>query len=961
MKILENAVIRDQYDVVVVGSGVGGLTAAALLAKKGIKVLVVEQHYIPGGCCTIIRRNDITFDVGAAVFFGFGQYGFNPHRFVMNQLEEEIDLIRRKLIYRLHMDGKTVSFWRDLDRYLDELTEMFPTQDKELRALYKEMKNFYVKRMMNQVTAVPPTETPLKELIKPLFKDPLSMLLIGRQMFRSSEDVFNKHVTDPKVKSFFDYLMRFFTCCELKEVPAIIAISMFVDLHLEGACYALGAPQMLPNKLEKVIEQNGGEIVYRQMVDEILIADNTAYGVRLSDGTEIRADRVVANATVWNLYGKLVKPRHIKPERMKWAQKFIPTTDLFLLYLGVNAEAIPPDAEPVELLMDDVHDFHGKNYGIFIPSLEDPSIAPPGTHSMTVMAPSRSSIEPQRFGSDYQSGEYYRRKQEEAEKVIDDLERMYFTNLKKNIICMEAATPASLERFTLKNWGNIGGPKLSKDQFFMNRLKARSDWKNLYLCGDSTSMGEGVISTTASGVGAANIVLRDMGLPEYLSQTFTRQYINYVEGNAWTPPPDPEEAITPKSAVRLARECQLCEKPECTKTCPAGIDVLNFLRRIEAGNLIGAARSMREMNPLSEICGYVCPAERLCQKVCSRQEFSDHPVRIADLHAWVCGQVSNPEGWARILPAQTNIPVAVVGAGPAGLTCAHFLCRLGYRVDILEKTDRPGGMLAFGVPTFRLPDEIVQREIHGLTLPGMRFQFGKTLGKDFSVSDLKKDYKAVFLAPGLWSGRKLNMNGVKGITSTDALSLLSTQRKKGRIAVGKNVLVIGGGSVATDVALTAKEAGAEKISLVCLEKEGQMPALSGEVTELKRHGIEIHNGWGPHAFLSATRMSFIRCTSVFDAQGRFKPDYDDSQTMEMDFDQLVWSIGQTAEPALAKLLKKEFNSKGLLEVNEETMQVDGRSGIYAGGDIVRNAGTVVQAVADGRSAAMAIHARLSQK
>jgi len=146
------------------------------------------------------------------------------------------------------------------------------------------------------------------------------------------------------------------------------------------------------------------------------------------------------------------------------------------------------------------------------------------------MAASKTGIVKDRFGSEYQSEEYYRRKEKEAEMVIDNLERMYFPGLKDNIVCMEASTPATLERFTLKNFGNIGGPKLSKEQFLTKRLRARSDWRNLYVCGDSTTMGEGVISTTVSGVSAANMVLRDLGLPEYLPRSFPRNYINSVGG-----------------------------------------------------------------------------------------------------------------------------------------------------------------------------------------------------------------------------------------------------------------------------------------------------------------------------------------------------------------------------------------------------------------------------------------------
>jgi len=860
-------------------------------------------------------------------------------------------------MYRLHAYGSKVAFWRDMDRFLDELIAMFPKEEKGIRALYAEMKDFYLKVLVKNEMVVSPTEMPVKEQLKMLVKDPVGTVKSLRYLSLSTHDVLKKYISDPKLFAFYDYLMSFFTCCTVKEVPAIVGTSVFIDSHLGGACYAQGSPQMLPNKLEKSIEQNGGQMLYRHMVDEILIEDGQAYGVRLTDGTEIMADRVVANATIWNLYGKLVKPRHIKPERMAWAQKFEPTLDLFLLYIGVKAEAIPEDAQPVQILIDNIFDIQADNYGIFIPSLEDPSLAPPGMHSMTVLAPSKTGVVENRFGTEYQSEEYYRRKEEEAEKVIDDLEGMYFPGLKENIVCMEASTPATLERFTLKNFGNIGGPKMSKEQFLTKRLRAKSDWKNLYVCGDSTTMGEGVISTTVSGVSAANMVLRDLGLPEYLPRSFPKRYINYVEGKAWTPPPGPEAPVTRESAARLAKECQLCEKPECTKICPAGIDVLNYMRRIEAGNLIGAARSIRVANPLAEICGYVCPAESLCEKECSRLDFADKPVSIAKLHAWVCEE-AGLDGWESHVPARNGYRVAVVGAGPAGLSCAYFLGRLGYQVDVYEKADGPGGMVGRAVPTFRLPTEVVEREIKGLTLPSISYKYNMALGDDVTVKGLMNDYKAAFLAPGLWAGRRLELPGLDGAMVTDALGFLVESRKNGGVRVKDRVLVIGGGSVASDVAIMAQNQGAKKVSIVCLESADEMPCLRSEVDDMKQKGIEFYNGWGPKEAVQGSRMQFVACTRVFDDQGRFAPSFEESKPMELDFDQIILAVGQSVESGLASYLKEEFMTDGLLDVEAETLQVKGRPGLYAGGDIIRGAGTIVEAVADGRRAAGAIDEKL---
>jgi len=759
---------------------------------------------------------------------------------------------------------------------------------------------------------------------------------------------------------FFDFMTGTFTCCNVTESPALLATTMFIENHVGGACYPSGSPQMLPNKLEKAIEKFGGKVVYRKAVEEIMIWQGKAYGVRLTDGTEIMADSVVSNASVWNLYEKLINRRHMKAERLKWARSFEPTLGTMLLYLVVKEEAVPEESRPIELFIENIYDFSGPNYCAFIPSIDDPSIGPPGTHSITVIAPNKVKW-PRPDDPFYQSEAYNKLKQEEAEKVLDRMQRRYFPKLKESIISMDIGTPSSVERYTTKPWGNVGGPKLSMKQGFLYRLKARSEWKSLYCVGDSTTMGEGVIATTVSGVGAANRVLEDRGMPTYVPRDFPRQYVNLIEGRPWTPSPSPAEPITAETAKRIARDCQHCETPECRTACPADIDTCYFARRIEAGNFAGAARVLRDVNPLSEICGEICPSERFCEKSCNRLDFDERPVRIRELHGWVCRQAPGPEGWERFVPARNGKKVAVVGAGPAGLSCAHYLARLGYGSVVLDKADRPGGMVSLAVPSFRLSEEVVNRELEGLVLPGMDFRYGMALGKDFSVEELEKEYAAVFLAPGLWSGRSLEIPGMEKTHTTDALSLLTSFRKSGKAKVGKQVLVIGGGSVACDAAMTALQCKADQVALVCLEQEAEMPALAREVEDLKKEGVRILCGWGPGAVEQDARMSFMRCTSVYDDQGRFSPVLDEAETMEQEFDQVVLAVGQRMEPGLARTLKKELNAGDRIEVDEETMQVVDRPGVYAGGDIVRGAGTVVEAVADGRKAARSIHCRMSRQ
>jgi len=179
-------------------------------------------------------------------------------------------------------------------------------------------------------------------------------------------------------------------------------------------------------------------------------------------------------------------------------------------------------------------------------------------------------------------------------------------------------------------------------------------------------------------------------------------------------------------------------------------------------------------------------------------------------------------------------------------------------------------------------------------------------------------------------------------------------RNNGGVPVRDRVLVIGGGSVASDVAVTAQNGGAKKVSIVCLESGDEMPCLQSEVEEMKLKGIEFYNGWGPKEVVSGAKMRFTECTSILDDQRRFSPSFDESKQMELDFDQIILAVGQTVESDLAGYLKEEFQTDGLLDVEAETLQVKGRAGLYAGGDIIRGAGTIVEAVADGRRAARAI-------
>ena len=959
MQILDDVILKDKYDVIIIGAGIGGITAGALLAKRGLDVLIVEQHYLPGGVCSTVKRKGFAMDAGAALLFGWGEKTESSHRYVMNVLEEDIDMIPHEAIYRMNFGGgKSVTFWKDFKRYFNELTTAFPGKDDQFRGFYNECFNVYNQISKNPLPMSPDTIPKLLGL-KMLLKDPIGTMKMPKLMNTSLKTVLDKYVKDPLVEGFFDLLIASCYCTTIEETPLMLAAAVICSTHDDGAYYPAGSPQMLPNKLEKGFEKYGGTILYRYLVEEILIEDNKAYGVKLANGTEILGDRIISNASVWQLYGKLIKPENITDEKIEWAQNFIPSYGACVIYLGVDAKAIPEGTRNIEAYIAELGNLATGNYFVYIPSIDDPSICPEGTHSISILCSAGQDPWPRPGDPEYQSEEYNQRKQKIADEALDVVEQ-HFPNFRKYIQTMEIATPSTIERFTMKDWGNIGGPKQMLGQHLFNRLKARTEIKNLYAVGDSTAMGEGVISVTASAVGAANMVLEDLKMKIYLPQKFTQEFVHLVEGKPRIPLPDKNEKLTDENAKRLAIECQWCEDPVCKNKCPAGIDVLNFIRRLESGNYNGAVKAMREVNPLAEICGYICPAEKLCQSECKHLEFADEPVRIAALQAWVCDK-ADEKGWVKDIPEPNGKKIAIIGAGPAGLSSAYYLARLGYLIDIFEKENKIGGMLTQYIPQFRLSQKIAEKELSKLiAYPGIKVNYSKSLGENITLNDLTRDYDTIIISTGLNKGRLLDIPGLDEVEHIDGLSYLKDAFNN-QAKTKDNVLVIGGGSVAIDSAVSAKNNGAKKVTMICLESKEEMPCLKSEKEDLHKEEIEIINSWGPHEIKlgSPSKLICISCTKVFDEKGTFCPEYDESKKKEFTFDQIIFAIGQMMDPKLAKYFESEFGTKKF-EINND-MHIQGFDNIYAGGDIIRGAGTVVEAVADGRKIAKAIHQKLSKK
>jgi hypothetical protein len=484
--------------------------------------------------------------------------------------------------------------------------------------------------------------------------------------------------------------------------------------------------------------------------------------VRLANGVEIRAGRVVANATVWNIYGKLVRPEHSTPERRAWAQALVPTYPSMTLYMVVDREAIPPAALPWEVFIEKRQGVDASDLTLYINSLVDQTLCPPDKLVITAIAPNMCQW-PRPEDPAYRSEEYRALKKREADRMVDQIEQHY-PGFREHLNLLIVGTPTTIERYLLKNWGAVGGPKNALGQEMLKRLHARSEWENLYFCGDSTVMATGAPATVVSGIGAACVVLRDSRKKDYDRRRFARQYVRFVDLPYRRAAFQGTDELSSENAYLAAAQCQGCEVPKCVADCPAGADIPGFLRRMEAQNYAGAARLLRERNPFAEVCGYLCAADRLCQRRCHRRTFASGAVRIAELERWVC-EAAGTEGWLKPDAARSGLSVAVVGAGASGLSCAYYLALVGVAVALYDELAQPGDPLAqaFGR---ELPEASLQRDLAGILLPRVRFHGGQTAGPDL-VDRLRRAHGALCVDAGVLEGSEpwaAELAGLPGVT-----------------------------------------------------------------------------------------------------------------------------------------------------------------------------------------------------
>ncbi len=393
------------------------------------------------------------------------------------------------------------------------------------------------------------------------------------------------------------------------------------------------------------------------------------------------------------------------------------------------------------------------------------------------------------------------------------------------------------------------------------------------------------------------------------------------------------------------------EYPSCRLACPAGVDMRRYIYLLRIGMLDEAIDILRESLPLPAITGRVCPHP--CESECSRKEVDD-AVNINALERFVADYwiQEKAEPVRQIYSART----AVIGSGPAGLSCAYFLARKGYPVTVFESMPVLGGMLRVGIPEYRLPKEVLDAQINYIRDLGVEFQTGITVGKDMTLEEIRNRYQAVFFATGNQLSQKLSIEGAELDDVHLGLDFLKNVNLKQGIQVKDKVVVIGGGNVAIDVALTGIRLGAKEVHIACLESGEEIPAFKDGIEQAIDEGVTINEGWGPKSVLSengkVTGIKLVRCTSVFDERGRFSPSYNEKETRTIHAQTVILAIGQAADLSLLPQ-GIEINPENTIQVDPITLE-SALPGVFFGGDITTGSASVVEAIAAGKKASVSI-------
>lgn len=494
------------FDVIVIGSGIGGLVTATQLAAKGAKVLVLERYIIPGGSAGYFEREGYRFDVGASMIFGFGTEGTtNLLTKALDAVNVSLETVRDPVQIHYHLPaGLELKVHQDYEKFLQELTAHFPHEQQGIRKFYDEC--WKVFNCLNAMELLSLEE--LRYLTRVFFQHPLACLGLVKYLPQNAGDIARRYIKDPQLLKFIDMECYCWSVVPADKTPMINAGMVFSDRHYGGINYPKGGVGQIAQKLVEGLEKAGGQIQYKARVTKIVTEKGKAVGVQLADGKVYQAKRIVSNATRWDTFEKLLPAEEMPTAEKKWRQRYEKSPSFLSLHLGVEAEVLPPGTECHHILLEDWDKMEDAEGTIFvsIPTLLDPDLAPAGYHIMHTFTPS--------WIDDWQglsASEYEEKKEEAAGRIIERLEKI-FPGLDAGLDYMEVGTARSHRRFLGREDGTYGPIPSRKLMGLLGMPFNRTAIPGLYCVGDSTFPGQGLNAVAFSGFACAHRVAVDLGL-----------------------------------------------------------------------------------------------------------------------------------------------------------------------------------------------------------------------------------------------------------------------------------------------------------------------------------------------------------------------------------------------------------------------------------------------------------------
>ncbi|MGL5878480.1 MAG: carotenoid isomerase [Xenococcaceae cyanobacterium] len=501
------------YDAIVIGSGIGGLVTATQLAAKGAKVLVLERYLIPGGSAGYFEREGYRFDVGASMIFGFGSQGTtNLLTRALEAVNVSLETVADPVQIHYHLpDNLELKVHKDYEKFLQELTAYFPHEKEGIKRFYDEC--WKVFNCLNAMDLLSLEE--LGYLTRVFFQHPFACLGLLKYLPLNAGDSARRYIKDEKLLKFIDMECYCWSVVPAEKTPMINAGMVFSDRHYGGINYPKGGVGQIAQKLVEGLEKAGSQIQYKARVTEILIENGRAIGVRLANGKEYYATRIVSNATRWDTFKKLLPPERMPASEKKWQQRYKKSPSFLSLHLGVKEEVLPSGTECHHILLEDWQKMEDPEGTIFvsIPTLLDRDLAPAGHHIIHTFTPS--------WMEDWQGltpQAYEQKKERAAERLIDRLEKI-FPGLEASLDYQEVGTPRTHRRFLGRDDGTYGPIPSRKLAGLLGMPFNRTAIPGLYCVGDSTFPGQGLNAVAFSGFACGHRVAVDLGLSVSIEQS----------------------------------------------------------------------------------------------------------------------------------------------------------------------------------------------------------------------------------------------------------------------------------------------------------------------------------------------------------------------------------------------------------------------------------------------------------